>query len=358
MSEIDQKTAKIAVVPGDGIGPEVAEAAVRVLDAAAERHGLPVDFIWFDLGAEKYLREGVTLPQPVFEDLRDNYAAIFLGALGDPRVPGNEHAKDILLGLRFRLDLYVNERPVQLLHPRLTPLRDKTAADLDFVILRENTEGLYAGVGGTFKQGTPDEVAVNEMICTRKGVDRIIRHAFEVARRRSGRVCMADKSNVLRDAHGLWQRVYREVAAEHPDIEATHLYADVCAMELVRRPERFDVIVTSNMIGDILSDLAAELVGGLGLAASANVHPGRPGLFEPVHGSAPPLAGKDEANPLAMILTGALMYRHLGFDAAAAAIERAVREAIARDAVTRDLGGDLGTRACGEAVASLVNDDA
>lgn len=346
---------KIAVIPGDGIGTEVAEVGVRVLETVAELHGLALDFVWHDYGAEKYLAEGVTLPQSAFEDFRDNYDAIYLGALGDPRVPDMAHAKDILLGLRFRLDLYVNLRPVRLLHPDLTPLKHKRPEDLDFVIFRENTEGLYVGVGGRFKQGTPDEIAINEMICTRKGVERIIRAAFEWARLNDRkRVCMADKANVLRFAHGLWQDVFIEVADEYRDISARHLYADVLAMELVRAPEDFDVIVTSNLLGDVLSDLAAQLVGGLGLAPSGNIHPGRVSLFEPVHGSAPPLAGKDIANPLAMVLTGAQMLENLGHGEGAMAIEAAVVEALRTRKVTRDLGGDLGTRAVGDALIALL----
>lgn len=346
---------KIAVIPGDGIGSEVAVEGVKVLEAVARAHDLPLDFVWFDLGAEKYLREGVTLPQATFEDLRDNYAAIYLGAFGDPRVPDMAHAKDILLGLRFRLDLYINLRPAKLMDARLTPLRDKGVADLDLVVFRENTEGLYVGMGGTFKEGTLDEVATNEMLCTRKGVERIIRAAFEYAAAHGNqRVCMADKANVLTYAHGLWQRVFKLVRAEYPAIESRHLYADVLAMELVRAPEDFDVIVTSNMFGDVLSDLSAQLVGGLGLAPSGNIHPGRVSLFEPVHGSAPPLAGKDVANPLAMILTGALMLRHLGYEAAAAQIEAAVSKAFADGAVTRDLGGDLGCAAAGDAIVARL----
>ncbi|MEZ4471828.1 MAG: isocitrate/isopropylmalate dehydrogenase family protein [bacterium] len=349
------RTRRIAVIPGDGIGTEVATAAVGVLETAARAFDLSLEFVWFDLGAEKYLREGVTLPDAVFEDLRDHYDAIFLGALGDPRVPDLRHARDILLGLRTRLDLYINLRPVKLMHPDLTPLKGKGPEDLDFVIFRENTEGLYVGVGGTFKQDTPDEIAVNEMINTRKGVERIIRAAFEYAEARGlKRVCMADKANVLTHAHGLWQRVFKLVRAEYPHIASRHLYADVAAMELVRAPEDFDVIVTSNMFGDLLSDLAAQLVGGLGLAPSGNVHPGRAGLFEPVHGSAPPLAGKDVANPFAMILTGAQMLDWLGFTAAADAIEGAVRAALAAGEATVDLGGRLGTRAAGEAVAGRL----
>jgi len=346
---------RIAVIPGDGIGTEVARVGVQVLEKVAELHELPLDFTWFDFGAEKYLAEGVTLPQAAFEDFRDNYDAIYLGALGDPRVPDMAHAKDILLGLRFKLDLYINLRPARLMHPDLTPLKAKGPDDLNFVVFRENTEGLYVGMGGRFKEGTPDEVAINEMVQTRKGVERIIRAAFEWAvtngRRR---VCMADKANVLRFAHGLWQDVFALVAAEYPQIESRHLYADVLAMEMVRAPEDFDVIVTGNMMGDVLSDLSAQLVGGLGLAPSGNIHPGRVSLFEPVHGSAPPLAGKDIANPLAMVLTGSLMLEHLGYGEAAMAVESAVVRALRTNRVTRDLGGDLGTRAVGEVLVELL----
>ena len=349
------KTQRIAVLPGDGIGTEVANEGVKVLGAVAEQHQLPLDFVWFDLGAEKYLAEGVTLPQSTFEDLRDNYDAIYVGAFGDPRVEKQIHAKDILLGLRFRLDLFINLRPATLMHPDLCPLKGKTAEHLNFTIFRENTEGLYVGMGGTFKEGTPNEIATNQMVCTRHGVERIIRAAFEHTKA-SGktRLCMSDKANVLTHAHGLWQRVFAEVRSEYPQIESRHLYADVLAMELVRAPEDFDVIVTSNMFGDILSDLSAQLCGGLGLAPSGNIHPGQVSLFEPVHGSAPPLTGKDVANPLAMILTGAMMLDHLGHGDAARAIEGAVRSVLAQNAVTRDLGGTLGCAAAGDAVVAAL----
>ncbi len=349
------QTKRIAVIPGDGIGPEVTKVGVDVLQVVAEKHDLPLDFIWYDFGAERYLRDGVTLPQAAFEDIRDRYAAIYLGALGDPRVPDMAHARDILLGLRFRLDLYINLRPVKLLHPKLTPLRYKGPSDLDFVIFRENTEGLYVGIGGNFKKDTLDEIAINEMVCTRRGVERIIRAAFEWAKTNGKRrVCMSDKANVLQAAHGLWQRVFKIVAREYPDITSRHLYADVLAMEMVRAPEAFDVIVTSNMFGDILSDLGAQLVGGLGLAASGNIHPGKVSLFEPVHGSAPPLAGKDVANPLAMVLTGAQLLDHLGFKTQASDVVRSVQVALDTGRVTRDLGGKLGTKACGEALCEFL----
>lgn len=347
---------RIGVIPGDGIGIEVATEGVRVLEACAARFDLPLEFTWFDYGAQKYLDEGVTLPPEAVDHFRDNFQALYVGALGDPRVPGNQHAKDILLGLRFKLDLYVNLRPNVLLHADLNPLRKASAEDLSLVIFRENTEGLYVGVGGTFKQGTPDELAMNQMVCTRKGVERIMRAAFEHAASRGQRVCMADKANVLTHAHGLWQRVFSELKAEFPEVEARHMYADALAMALIRDPGAFDVIVTSNMFGDLLSDLAAELVGGLGIAPSANLNPGHIGLYEPVHGSAPDIAGQDKANPVAMILTGGLMLEQLGFPEAARAVERAVSKAIADQRVTADLGGTLGTRACGEAISALIAD--
>ncbi|HEX2094191.1 MAG TPA: isocitrate/isopropylmalate family dehydrogenase, partial [Longimicrobiaceae bacterium] len=301
---------RIAVLAGDGVGREVTREAVKVLRRVAP----DLELVEWPHGADHYLATGTTLTDAEFADLASSYDAILLGAMGDPRVPGNEHARDILLGLRFRLDLYINFRPVRLLHPRLTPLRDRTEKDVDFVIFRENTEGVYVGMGGTFKRGTPDEVAVQEDVNTRKGVERIIRAAFEYARENGAeRVTMSDKANAMEHAGGLWRRVFREVAAGYPEIQSEALYVDMLAMDLVRRPERYRVIVTGNLFGDILSDLGAQLAGGLGLSASGNIHPGRTSLFEPVHGSAPDIAGRDLANPFAAILTAALMLRHLGF---------------------------------------------
>lgn len=347
---------RVAVIPGDGIGPEVSRVGVAILEAVCKLNAVPVECIWFDLGAERYLRDGTTLPDDLFATLRDDFTAIYLGALGDPRVPDHRHAKEILLGLRTRLDLYINFRPISLWHPDHSPLKAKTADDLDFVIFRENTEGLYAGVGGHLKKGTPDEVAITEMISTRKGVERIVRAAFEYAAQHGKRrVCMSDKSNAIPHAHGLWGRVFAEVRAEYPQIEARHLYADVAAMEFVRAPEDFDVLVTSNLLGDVLSDLAAQLVGGLGLATSANLHPGRPGLFEPVHGSAPTLAGTQRANPLAMVLTGAQLLRFSGYEALAQQVEAAVRAVVLAGQTTPDLGGTLSTDACGQAVFDALH---
>jgi 3-isopropylmalate dehydrogenase len=343
--------ARIAVMAGDGVGKEVTREAVKVLGALEELGGPRLELVEWPHGADRYLETGRTITDAEFADLQAGYQAILLGALGDPRVPGNEHARQILLGMRFKLDLFINFRPVTLFHERLTPLRAKTERDLDFVIFRENTEGVYVGMGGVFKQGTPDEVAIQEDVNTRKGVERIIRAAFAYAREHGlERVTMSDKANAMESAGGLWRRVFKEVAAEHPDIQSEALYVDMLAMDLVRRPERYRVIVTGNLFGDILSDLGAALVGGLGLTASGNIHPGRVSLFEPVHGSAPDIAGKDQANPFAAVLTSALMLRHLGHADAAARLEAAVRAAIVAGDTTADLGGSLGTQAAGDAV--------
>jgi 3-isopropylmalate dehydrogenase len=330
---------RIAVIPGDGIGPEVARIGVRLLESL----GLPLRFEWFDFGADRYLRDGTTLPPGFMETLRKEFAAIYFGAVGDPRLPGNEHAKGILLAMRFELDLYINLRPCILLDERLTPLKGKGRADLRITIFRENTEGLYAGIGGIFKQGTPDEVAHEVEVNTRKGVERICEAAFAYAEQRGlGRVCMADKANVLLFGHGLWRRVFAEVGARHPSLQAKAIYVDALAMDLIRQPEAYDVIVTNNLFGDILTDLGAALTGGLGIAASANIHPGRVSLFEPVHGSAPDIAGKGRANPLAMVLSGALMLEHLGHAGEAARVQRAVEEQIQEGARTPDLVPLLG----------------
>jgi 3-isopropylmalate dehydrogenase len=339
--------ARVAVLPGDGVGKEVTREAARVLRAVRP----DIELVEWPHGADRFLETGETITDAEFAELGERYDAILLGALGDPRVPGNEHARQILLGMRFRLDLFINFRPVRLLHERLCPLKGKTVEDLQFVIFRENTEGVYVGMGGTFKQGTPDEVAVQEDMNTRKGVERIIRAAFDYARARGHtRVTLSDKANAMEFAGGLWRRVFAEVAKEYPEIEKEALYVDMLAMDLVRRPERYQVIVTGNLFGDILSDLGAALVGGLGLTASGNIHPGRVSLFEPVHGSAPDIAGQDKANPLAAILTSALMLRHLGDDASADRVEAAVQAAVLAGETTSDLGGSLGTVAAGEAV--------
>jgi 3-isopropylmalate dehydrogenase len=339
---------KIAVIPGDGIGPEVIREAVEVIRALE----LPLELVHFDYGAERYLATGVAIEEPRFAELARDYAAILFGAVGDPRVPDQAHARALLLGLRSRLDLYINLRPARLLDERLCPLKDKRTVDVDFVVFRENTEGIYADLGGVWQRGGDEEIALESSLSTRRGVERILRAAFEFARRpgRRRRVCMVDKSNALPSEGGLWQRTFRRVAAEHSDVLASHLYVDAAAMEIVRAPERFDVIVTGNLFGDILTDLGAAVAGGLGLAASGNLHPGRCSLFEPVHGSAPDLAGRGVANPMGAILSVAMMLEFLGFAREAARVDAAVRRALAEDATTRDLGGGLGTVEVGDFV--------
>jgi 3-isopropylmalate dehydrogenase len=371
------KRHRVAVIGGDGIGPEVVDAALGPIEACAARHGFSLALERLPYGADHYLKTGETLPDDAFRRLRDDVDAIFVGALGDPRIPGNEHARDILLGLRFRLDLYINFRPVVLLHPDLTPLRADTRiggwADgttnrlsahppirqsdhppIDFVIFRENTEGLYLAQGRSKNVGAPDEEQIAEDVNTAPKVGRIIRAAFEWARTHGKtRVTMADKSNAI-PAHRLWQRLFAEVGAAYQGITGEHYYIDALAMQLVKRPGQFQVIVTNNMFGDILSDLGAALVGGLGIAASANLHPGRPGLFEPVHGSAPRHAGKGDANPVAAILTGALMLEQLGHADAARDLERAVRETIAGGIRTPDIGGKATTTEVAAAITQAL----
>jgi len=351
------KNKKIAVIPGDGIGKDVIPQAVRVLEAT----GASLELTYFDWGANRYLADGTTVPLDGFETLGRDFDAILVGAFGDPRVPSNIHAKEILLGMRFKMDLYANVRPVRLLDPSLCPLKGIEPKDVDFVVIRENTEGVYVDSGGIFKQGTPDEVAIQEDINTRKGVERVIRYAFEYAvqkKKADGsarhRVLMCDKSNAMTYAGGLWQRVFKAVTAEYPQIKSEHMYVDALCMQMVRDPRSFDVIVTNNMFGDIITDVAAALQGGLGMAASGNIHSGKTSMFEPVHGSAPPLAGKNVANPMGAILTAAMMLAHLGFSGAARKIEDAVLEAVRQKKTTQDVGGSLGTKEVGDWIANQI----
>src|SRR5579863_4150914 len=346
---------RIAVIPGDGVGKEVIPEAVKVLKAAATARGRKISFTEFDWGADRFLRDGTTLPADAPEMFRREYDAILLGALGDPRVPSNQQGADILLGLRFKLDLYVNLRPCVLFDQRLTPLKGRAEKDVNICVIRENTEGLYSGVGGFFKKGTADEIATQEDINTRKGVERIIRYAFDFAVRRGyKRVCMSDKSNALTFGHDLWQRVFKEVRSEFSGIEASHMYIDNLLMQMVRDPSQFQVIVTCNLFGDIASDVGAGLVGGLGVTPSGNIHPGEVSLFEPVHGSAPDIAGKNLANPMGAILAAGMMCGYLGWPEVERAMEGAVRAAIREAATTIDLGGSLGTRESGDWLANKV----
>jgi 3-isopropylmalate dehydrogenase len=348
---------RIAVIPGDGIGQEVIPQAVKVIQAS----GADVELTEFDWGADRYLRDHTTVPADGFAMLGRDYDAILVGAFGDPRVKTNIPAKEILLGMRFTMDLYANVRPVRLLDAALCPLKGIEPKDIDFVVIRENTEGVYTGAGGVFKQGTADEIATQEDINTRKGVERIIRYAFEYcgrSRKLDGsprnKVLMCDKSNAMTHAGGLWQRVFKLVSAEYPQITTQHMYVDALAMQMVRDPRQFDLIVTNNMFGDILTDIAAGLQGGLGMAASGNIHPGKTSMFEPVHGSAPPIAGKNMANPFGAILTAAMMLRHLGMAKESDKIEAAVLEAVRQKKTTQDIGGTLGTREAGEWVVKQV----
>jgi len=346
---------RIAIIPGDGIGVDVTAEAVKALRAVGDVFGRELRLEQLPYGADYYLQTGITLPPNGYAMLRDEFDAIFIGALGDPRVPDMRHAREILLGIRFELDLYANFRPVRLLHERLCPLKDRGPSDVNFVVFRENTEGLYVGVGGRFKAGTDDEIAVQEEINTYKGVRRIVDHAFQYARAHGlTKVCMADKSNAMREGHALWQRVFHEVAPRYPDVEATHLYIDALAMQMVKNPAQFQVIVTNNLFGDIITDLGAQLQGGLGLAASGNLHPGRTSMFEPVHGSAPKYAGKNIANPVGAILSAALLLDALGLADEAAALEAAVKESVVELQGTAEIGGTLGTRETGDHIAHLI----
>ncbi len=351
------KMKRIAVIAGDGIGQEVIPQAVKVMEAA----GAAVELTSFDWGADRYLADKVTVPPDGFATLARDFDAILVGAFGDSRVPSNIHAREILLGMRCQMDLFANVRPVRLMDASLCPLKGIEPRDLDFVVIRENTEGVYGDLGGVFKQGTPDEVAIQEDVNTLKGVERIIRYAFEYCasnRKLDGsprrRVLMCDKSNAMTHAGSLWQRTFKEVAAEYPHIGTQHMYVDALAMQMVRDPRGFDVIVTNNMFGDIITDLAAGLQGGLGMAASGNLRPGHTSMFEPVHGSAPPIAGKNIANPFGAILTAAMLLAYLGMSGEAHNIEAAVLEAGRQKKTTPDIGGTLGTREAGEWVAQRV----
>src|SRR5437867_1283777 len=347
---------RIAVVPGDGIGVDVTREAIKVLEEICRSRSVPLEARHFPWSADHYLATGETIPPEAFDDLSAHYDAIFMGAFGDPRVPDMKHGADILLGTRFRLDLYVNYRPVRCLDDRLSPLKAFGASDIDFAVFRENTEGAYVGSGGILKKGTPDEVAVQEDISTRKGVERILRHAFQFASARGRKkVVMADKSNAMRFVGDLWQRTFADVSREFPDIESSTLYIDALCMQIVKDPSQFEVIVTNNMFGDIVTDLAASLQGGLGMAASGNIHPGRVSMFEPVHGSAPKYAGTGRANPFGAILTMALLLEHLGLSEEAAAVESAVASCVRDRLCTRDIGGSLTTSGAGDAAVEKLS---
>jgi 3-isopropylmalate dehydrogenase len=333
----------IAVVPGDGAGKEVVPEAVKVLRAL----GADLAFEDFDVGADRLLATGIALDDATFQQLKAADGILF-GAVGDPRV-SEPYAAGVLLRMRFEMDLWANLRPAKLYDRRLSPLRDEERGKVDLLVVRENTEGVYIGAGGRFKKDTPDEVAIQEDVNTYKGVNRILEHAFSHARRE---VCMVDKSNAMGFAGGLWQSRWKAIAPAHGEVATRHLYSDACAMELVRDPSQFDVIVTGNLFGDLLSDLSAQLIGGMGMAPSANLNPDTgQGLYEPVHGSAPTLAGRGIVNPVGTILSAAMMLAQLGFAAEAGAVEEAVASSIRAGDCTADLGGTLSTSQAGDAIA-------
>ncbi len=349
------KTYRIAVIGGDGIGPEVVAQGLRVLERVAAIEGFGVAPTRYPFGAEHYLKTQDVLPDSAFEEIR-GHDAILLGAIGDPRVQIGYLEFGIIARLRFGLDLYVNLRPVRLYAEHLCPLKDKTPEHVDFVVVRENTEDAYAGMYGHFKKGTPDEIATQEILYTRKGTERVVRYAFELARRRNRakKLTLVDKANAVR-AMDLWTRTFEEVGREYPDIARDHAYIDAACMWCVKNPEWFDVVVTSNMFGDILTDLAAMIQGGLGVAASGNLHPGRVSLFEPIHGSAPKHAGKNVASPVATIMAVQMMLDYLGEARAAARIEETVA-GLLRSKRIPSLGSDSGlsTSAVGDLVLGAL----
>lgn len=333
---------KIAVIPGDGIGPEVTREALKVLRTVSEKAGFEYQTVEYDFGAERYLKTGETLPDSALNELKE-MDAIFLGAVGDPRVEPGILEKGILLKLRFGLDQYINLRPVKLYPGVWTPLRDKGPEDIDFVVIRENTEGLYLGLGGIMREGTLDEVAIQEMVNTRKGVERCVRYAFEYTRRRNRKkkLTLCDKANVLTYVHGLWRRVFEEVGKEYPDIEKDYAFVDATCMWMVKNPEWFDVIVTCNMFGDIITDLGAIIQGGMGIAAGANINPQGVSMFEPIHGSAPKYAGKNMANPLAAICAVQMMLEQIGEDEAARMVDNAIAKTLSSGKI-KDLSARSG----------------
>ena len=327
-----KKNYTIAVIPGDGTGPEVVQEAVKALNALTHKEDFELRLVYFDLGGERFLRTGEVLPSGVIEELK-TYDAILLGAIGHPNVKPGVLEKGLLLELRFQLDQYINLRPV-ILYPGVeTPLKDKGPDDIDFVVVRENTEGLYTGSGGFLRKGTPHEVAIQESINTRVGVERCLRFAFDFCRRRDKRkkLTLCGKTNVLTFAFDLWERVFHEVAEEYPDIQTDYAHVDATCMWMVKNPEWFDVIVTDNMFGDVITDLGAMIQGGMGIAAGGNINPGGVSMFEPIGGSAPKYTGKNIINPLAAVAAAQMMLEHLGEEKAAGRLEKAIRKIVLQD---------------------------
>jgi len=347
---------KIGAIPGDGTGPEVLAEGMKVLDAASRKFDFRLSYTNYDLGGERYLRTGETLPDSILSELKTK-DALYLGAIGHPDVTPGILEKEILLRTRFELDQYINLRPVKLYEGVETPLRNKGPKEIDFVVVRENTEGLYTGSGGIFKKGTKDEIAVQESINTRKGVERCIRFAFELTKKRNkgNKLTLCGKTNVLTFAFNLWERTFYEVAKEYPGIKADYAHVDATSMWMVKNPEWFDVIVTDNLFGDIITDLGAAIQGGMGIACGGNINPQGVSMFEPIGGSAPKYTGKNVINPLAAILAGAMMLQFLGEAEAALCIEAAVERALTSDVRSLDAGKmGMGTKELGDLIAGYV----
>jgi 3-isopropylmalate dehydrogenase len=347
----------VAVIGGDGTGPEVVREAIKVLDAAAPKFGFKLNYTPFDFGGERYLRTKEVLPDSAVNDLRQ-FPVILLGAIGHPDVKPGILEKGILLRLRFELEQYINLRPVKLYDERFCPLKDKKPEDIDFVVVRENNEGLYTGSGGFVFKGTPHEIAIQESVNTRRGVERCLRYAFEYCRKRNQRktLTLCGKTNVLTFAFDLWERAFHEIGAkDFPDIKRDYAHVDATTMWFVKNPEWFDVIVTDNMFGDIITDLGAMIQGGMGIAAGGNINPAGTSMFEPIGGSAPKYTGKNVINPLAAICAGAMMLEYLGESKAANAIEQAVIKTVReklKDLAAGKMG--YGTREVGDLVAAAV----
>jgi 3-isopropylmalate dehydrogenase len=352
---VSERSYKIGVIPGDGIGPEVVAESLKVLSVVAASEGFTYETVDYPWSCAYYLETGLVMPESALDEYRQLDAILF-GAVGDPRVRGGVPERAIIFTLRFGLDLYVNLRPITLLDERLTPLKNKTVEDIDLVVVRENTEDVYTGIGGQIRRGQAGEIAIAEMIFTRAGVERVIRYAFELARARGKKkhVTVVDKSNAI-GVMDIWRRVQAEVAEEYPDITTSAIYVDAACLYLVERPEIFDVIVTSNLFGDIITDLGAAIQGGMGAAASGNIHPGRTSMFEPIHGSAPDIAGKGIASPIASILATAMMLEHIGEPGGARRIETAVRVAVVSGRIpSLDAKAGLTTNEQGDIIASLL----
>ena len=356
------------MIKGDGIGPEVIREGLKVLSKVSRRLRSRLDFEDYDIGAKRYLKTGETLTDKELDAISAS-DAVYLGAVGDPRVKPGILERDVLLKLRFELDLYINLRPCVLMEGAYTPLKNRTSRDINFVVVRENSESVYAGIGGAFRRGTPYEVAVQEDLNTRYGVDRILDYAFKTCEKRKNRkmITLVDKANVLVHAHSLWRRAFEEAGKSYPGIKRNALYVDAAAMDFVRRPDAFDVVVTNNLFGDILTDLGAIISGGVGMAASANLNdlpsPDLPrkgqkcrGLFEPIHGSAPDIAGRGLANPLAAIMAAKMMLDSFGEAEAAGAVDKAVRRTVADGGIFKNNSADLAvsTKDVGDRVASFL----